>query len=157
MSERSSGKSHERGQALLEFALLAPLVIFFLLAMVDFGIAVNRRVVLDHAAREGARFASVGGHALSNGGTPATVGEIVDYTMAQGQSVPQSVNVCYEDANDNGTTGDVGDSVRVTVHYTYDFVTGFTSIIDSDLGSIDMNPSASARVERAIQNPQACT
>jgi Flp pilus assembly protein TadG len=134
---------------------MAPLVIFFLLAVVDFGIAVNRRVVLDHAAREGARFAAVGGHAFSSG-TPATSAEIIAYTMAQGQNVPQSVTVCYVNANGNGTVGDIGDSVRVTVNYTYDFVTGFTSLIDSDLGSIAMNPSAEARVERAIQNPQAC-
>ena len=58
---------NEGGQTLIEFALAAPLLLVFLLAIVDFGIAIDRRIVLDHAVREGARYASVGGDAFTSG------------------------------------------------------------------------------------------
>lgn len=145
----------ERGQALLEFALLAPLIIIFLLAIVDFGVALHTRIVLDNAARDGARFASVGGHALSNGGAVATEGQIVAYTMSQAQDAPDSVTVCYDNSNANGVLGDIGDNVKITVNYSYDFVTGFTSMIDAP-GTIQMDPSASARLERNAVSPTAC-
>jgi Flp pilus assembly protein TadG len=138
----------ERGQALLEFALVAPLVLFFLLAIVDFGIALDRHIVLDHAARESARFASVSGHALSTG-VPATCADIKAEAVAQAQGIvaPGQVGVTYEDMDGNGTIG-AGDNVTVTLNYTYDFVTGFASLFGTSIGSIEMHASASARVER---------
>ena len=137
----------DRGQSLLEFAFVAPLVLVFLLAIVDFGIAVDRRLVLDHAVREGARFASVGGQALTTG-SPALLADVQGYTSDQSQGISMNVTVCYENTN-GGPLGDVGDNVRVSIQYTHDFVTGFTAIFDTDVASIVMNPSASARIERA--------
>jgi Flp pilus assembly protein TadG len=157
-----------RGQTLIEFAFVAPLVLVFLLAIVDFGIALDRRIVLDHAVREGARLASVGGHSLESGSMTLDelVGEIKTYTadqsqgIADGAGVPGAgnyIDVCYDDANGNGTVGDVGDNVQVRVHYQHDFVTGFTSMFDSDIASIDMNPASSARVERPVDGtPASC-
>lgn len=47
----------ETGVAAIEFALLAPLVIFGLLAMADIGLAVRDRMALDHIVRVGAQTA----------------------------------------------------------------------------------------------------
>ena len=154
----------ERGQTLLEFAFVAPLILMFLLAIVDFGIAIDRRVVLDHAVREGGRFAAVGGNAFTTG-VVATDADIRAYTASQSQGIadpagaPGSGNyivVCYEDANGNGTLGDVGDNVRVQAHYFHDFVTGFTGFFNTSLVGIAMDPSASARLERAAIGGPAC-
>lgn len=141
---------------MIEFAFVAPLVLVFLLAIVDFGIAVDRRLVLDHAVREGARYASVGGNAFTTG-TPAPVTAIRSYTAAQSQGIvaPASVGVCYENRN-GGPLGDAGDSVRVSIQYTHDFVTGFTAFFNTSLASIVMNPIASARVEVAATGATAC-
>ena len=49
----------ERGQALAEFAILAPIFILLLLALVDFGRVFETWVVATNAAREGARYAAV--------------------------------------------------------------------------------------------------
>jgi hypothetical protein len=145
-----------RGQALIEFAFVAPLVIVLVLALVDFGIAIDRRLILDHGVREGARFAAVGGNALETG-VSATEAEIRAYTAAQSQGIADGdglagsanyVDVCYEDANGNGEIGDVGDNVQVRVHYVHDFVTGFTAVFDLSLANIQMDPRSSARVER---------
>ena len=148
-----------RGQTLIEFAFVAPLMLVFLLAIVDFGIALDRRIVLDHGVREGVRFASVGGHAGTTG-VPATEQDIRNHTEAQSQGIADAsgtehnyIEVCYEDANGSGTLGDIGDNVEVRVHYRHDFVTGFTAIINSTLANIDLNPRSSARLELRVGSP----
>jgi hypothetical protein len=128
---------------------MAPLVIIFLLALVDFGLAVNRRLILDHAAREGARYASVGGQAFSSG-TVASCDDIYQYASDQAHGlvdpVPGDVTVAYEDLNGGGIG--IGDDVTVTLDYTYTLVTGFGWFLDDADFSIPMTASASARVER---------
>ena len=169
MARLRSWIAGQGGQSLIEFAFVAPLILFFLLAIVDFGIAIDRRVVLQHAVREGARFASVGGDALTTG-VPATQAEmeaqIKAYTASQSQGIADAtgvsesgnyIEVCYVDSNGNGSLGDVGDNVRVRIHYRHDFVTGFTAIFDTSLASVDMKPSASARVEQPVGGtPTVC-
>lgn len=146
--ERSQG-----GQTLLEFALVAPLLIFFILALVDFGIAIDRKLVLDHAVREGARFASVGGDALN--GNPADVTAVREYMEGQSQGMvdPGAVDgengyteVCYD--NDGG--------VQVGITYTHDFVTGFTAIFDLGIPNIRMDVDAAARVEQTVTGIPPC-
>lgn len=154
----------DRGQTLLEFAFVAPVVLVFLLAIVDFGIAIDRRAVLEHAVREGGRYAAVGGNAFTTG-VVATEADIKNITGGQSQGIADPlgmvgsdnyIEVCYEDANANGTLGDVGDNVRVRAHYVHDFVTGFTSFFNTPLASIEMNPSANARLERAVGGGTPC-
>lgn len=150
----------QRGQTLIEFALVAPLVLLFLLAVVDFGIAIDRRLVLDHAVREGARYAAVGGDVLATS-TPASVSDIQGRTAAHAQGIVEeaSVAVCYTDENGNGRLADIGDGVEVRVRYEHDFVTGFTGLFGTSATSIPMNPRASARVERTVEPEPAgaCT
>jgi Flp pilus assembly protein TadG len=138
----------QRGQSLLEFALLAPFVLFFLLALVDFGIAIDRRIVLDHAVREGARYASVGGDALE-GGSAASAADVQGKTSAHAQSIvePSDVSVVVENCN---ASGDIGDNVKVTANYTYNLVSGFDSIFGMSMPGIVMNASATARVEHGL-------
>jgi len=47
------------GQAAVEFALVLPLVVFSMLAIIQVGLLVRDRVAVEHAAREGARAASL--------------------------------------------------------------------------------------------------
>ncbi len=49
----------ERGQATVEFALVLPLIVFGLLAILQVGLVVRDQVTVVHAAREAARAASV--------------------------------------------------------------------------------------------------
>ncbi|MEX2157916.1 MAG: TadE family protein [Dehalococcoidia bacterium] len=146
----------ERGQALLEFALLAPLIILFLLAIVDFGMAVNRRLILDHAAREGARYASVGGNAFSSG-APVTCSEIQQLTAngTKGMFAAGTVDVNYEDAN--GIPGiQTGDNVEIELDYTYEFQTGLGSLVGVSLPGLPMLASADARLEYTPPDSTGC-
>ena len=49
----------EAGQSTVEFALLLPLIVFSVLAVLQVGLVVRDRVAVVHAAREAARAASV--------------------------------------------------------------------------------------------------
>jgi len=49
----------ERGAALVEFALVLPLLLIILFGIIQFGIAFNRAQAVEAAAREGGRLASL--------------------------------------------------------------------------------------------------
>lgn len=49
-----------RGSSLVEFALVAPLLVLLLMGILDFGRLFQAWLVVTHAAREGARSAAVG-------------------------------------------------------------------------------------------------
>jgi Flp pilus assembly protein TadG len=49
----------ERGQALAEFALVLPLILFFIAGIINFGRAWNVKQAVTDAAREGARYAVI--------------------------------------------------------------------------------------------------
>lgn len=138
----------QRGQSLLEFALIAPFLLFFLLALVNFAIAVDRKIVLDHAVREGVRYASVGGQAL-NSGTIASAQDVKSYTAAQSQGIVSAgaVTVTNEDCN---AAGELGDNVRVNAQYPYSFMTGVSDLFGAGLFTVTLNASATARVEHGL-------
>ena len=60
MMARTKQVRNNRGQALVEFALLLPLVMLILIGIVEFGRAWQAKQTLTDAAREGARIAAVG-------------------------------------------------------------------------------------------------
>lgn len=53
-------KRDEKGQAIVEFALIAIIIIAITLAIVQFGMILSAQIAVTNAAREGARAASVG-------------------------------------------------------------------------------------------------
>jgi Flp pilus assembly protein TadG len=61
MRGRCLGRSWlgEKGQALAEFALVLPLILFFIAAIIEFGRAWNIKQAVTDAAREGARYTVV--------------------------------------------------------------------------------------------------
>ena len=52
-------RSEERGAALVEFALVMPLLMIMMCAIIDFGLVLHRINNLNSAVREGARFGAV--------------------------------------------------------------------------------------------------
>ncbi|HJV46796.1 MAG TPA: TadE/TadG family type IV pilus assembly protein [Bacillota bacterium] len=50
----------EKGQSLVEMALILPILLLLLTGMLDFGTLIHVELVMDHAGREAARAASVG-------------------------------------------------------------------------------------------------
>ena len=108
----------EEGTALVEFALILPILALLLFAMLDFGKAFNYWIDETHLANEGARWAVVN---RNPGG-----GSLQQYILAQATtaelrnggtaSIPNPAQVCISFPNG---TSNVGDPVRVTVSATY--------------------------------------
>jgi Flp pilus assembly protein TadG len=70
---RMTRRRRSVGQAMVEFALVAPLFFFLLFAIIDFGRYVYYVQILNNAAREGARYAIVhGSSSLAPSGPPAS-------------------------------------------------------------------------------------
>lgn len=52
---------NNRGQALVEFALMLPVIMLLVVGTMDFGLIIHQHMVVAEAAREGARSAALGG------------------------------------------------------------------------------------------------
>ena len=103
------GRRRERGTALAEFALVAPLLLILLFGIIEFSIAFNRAQAVEAAAREGARLASLS--TTSNGEIVARVDDaLAGITMDGPVNVSVSAS-CF---------GRQGQQVTVTVTTDHD-------------------------------------
>ncbi len=116
-------KNGEKGQALVEFALLIPLFLILLFAIVDFGMGFYSWITVTNSAREGARLGAVA----------ATQQDIID-------RVYQTTDLPNETANMTVTVtnaqGQPGDSVVVQVDYDYDLITPLAGLVQLVSGDI---------------------
>jgi Flp pilus assembly protein TadG len=108
----------EEGTALVEFALILPILALLLFAMLDFGKAFNYWIDETHLANEGARWAVVNKNPGSGSLqqyilSQATTAELRDGGTA---SIANPAQVCITFPNG---TANVGDPVQVTVSATY--------------------------------------
>jgi Flp pilus assembly protein TadG len=135
---RSTAGSDESGVALVEFALVLPLLLLVLFGMLDFGKAFNYWIDETHLANEAARWAVVN----TNPGS----GTLQAYTLSQADttelrtggtsSVPGQAQVCisFPTNPQTGTSAQVGDPVQVTVTVAYNWMpfirssTGLTNV-----------------------------
>jgi Flp pilus assembly protein TadG len=108
----------ERGTALVEFALIAPLLFLLLFGIIDFGRALNYYNQVTQLAGQTARAAAV--NRMADGtvitSTSALQSQIVNQYTAQPQlKAGESVCIMQVPAN-------VGDAVKVTVAYKFQFL-----------------------------------
>jgi hypothetical protein len=142
-------KQGERGQAVIEFALLFPIFILFLLIMVDFGIAMDHRLVMQHAVSEGVREAAVSSDLTDIKST--TVGQ------SQGLVTATDVHVCYIDGADPGNSlGDVTDKVQVSALYHFDLGGEMLTAFGVSPPAIDMEPVYAAALQVPVTGANAC-
>lgn len=109
--------SSERGTALLETALVLPMVLLVLVGIFEFGRAYQTWQVLTNAAREGARVA-----VLPNAPANAAAERVAEY-LSSGQIDDPStaaVRVATERVSTGG--GGTASATRVTVDYPYEFI-----------------------------------
>jgi Flp pilus assembly protein TadG len=145
----------DSGAALVEFALVLPLLLVLLLGMLDFGKAFNYWIDETHLAASGARWAAVntnpgGGSLQSYIQAQADTAELRNGGTAQ---MPSPAQVCISFPNG---TSNPGDPVTVTVSATYNWL----GYIRSRLGTASTNISGSAtmRLEATPTNFSAgCT
>ena len=149
----------EEGQALVEFALVLPILLLVLLAIFDFGSAVNKWNDETSLANVGARYAAVGNLPSSTADpTCGSSSTISAYLQCQAQHVyqmpttngpygfqgPISVMVCAPD----GTAE--GDPVQVNVTAQYKWLPGLSVVGGHGFGSVSLTGAATMMLENAL-------
>lgn len=132
------------GQALVEFALIAPLFFLLLFSLIEFGRAVYTIQMLNNAAREGARYAIVSGAESQCPSGPMPLGQVnpcdpdgsnvvaitKDFAVAIIDAVANDFDVTVQWCAEDGDIGDCGmgfgdgdngrnQTVKVAVAYTF--------------------------------------
>jgi hypothetical protein len=145
----------ERGQNLIEFAMLMPFVIALIGAVIMIGFALFTRGNVQQAVREGARQAAVG----------QPLSEVRDLAAGNsgGTLDPTDINWCLPP----GSSGAVGDRIRVYVddgnngsegfQYTVLPSTGIFQAMGMSAVTVTMSPRATARLEKSVSGVPACT
>jgi Flp pilus assembly protein TadG len=142
-------EASQSGQALVEFALVLPLLLLLLFGLIDFGKAFNYWIDETHLANEGARWAAVNKN--PGGGT------LQQYIQQQSDSNelrsggtswvpnPSRVYICFP-----SVTSNVGDPVRVIVSVGYNW----TPFLGRSLSpsSVTVTGTATMRLEAAPTN-----
>ena len=141
-----------RGQSLVEFSLLVPVMMILVFGIIDFGMGLRSYISLTNATREGARFAAVGNPAGAyptncDGSTNTTVvGRVCVSIEGLDLGAISDVGVDYPDGQDPGN------SVVVTADYTYNYITPIGDIVNFFSGgafpnSLALSTSTDMRLE----------
>ncbi len=105
----------EKGQSLAEFAMVVPIFLLLVFAIVDFGMGFHSWITVTNSAREGARLGAVGAD-------QASIIQRVHDTASSLDQAKLAIGV----TNAQGTPGS---SVVVDVDYQYDLITPLASIM----------------------------
>lgn len=111
----------EQGQALVEFALVLPVLLLVIFGLIDLSRAVFQENTLAYAAREGTRYAIVHGSASTDPSSSTNTADIAAVVRAAAVGVPNiTVTVNYPDVVGTLPCNDRG--CRVSVDATAPFV-----------------------------------
>lgn len=149
---RHRGKGNARGQSLVEFALVLPLLLILVFGVIDFGMGLRSYISLTNAVREGARFAAVGNPAGTyptdcDGATSTSVVGRVCTALGDGNlNNVQSVTVTYPD----GVAP--GNRVVVSAQYEYTYITPLGDLLNFFTGgnfpeSLSLQATTDMRLE----------
>jgi Flp pilus assembly protein TadG len=131
----------ERGVAAVEFALVAPLLVFLLFAIIEFSLVLYDKAVITNATREGARFGSV--HDPSGTIDNAAIKNVVNnYLNNKLISLGSSSTANVLDPQWNTPAPGF---LTVTANYTYDF------LVLPNFGSMDTSINLSATTVMKVE------
>jgi len=103
----------DAGQAMVEFALVAPLLLMLVIGVFEFGRAWNDYQVITEAARAGARAAVVADAGVTQDSVVATI----RHALSRAGLNPSGANISL-----TGWRAGTGTPASVTIQYPYSFV-----------------------------------
>jgi hypothetical protein len=142
-SGRLRGRKSERGQVLVEFALLAPLFLLIVVGILQFGLALNFWLDMQRIANQGARWAVVNKFPTCASAPNVKCTSPTLQTHLADEPVSQGLNdkVCVDVTFPSGTSN-VGDPVKVEVYAPFRFVALL------NLAKIRLGADATMRLEQ---------
>lgn len=130
-------RREQRGAAAVEFALVVPILLLLLFGIMDFGYLINRASMINNAARDAAREASLG----------APLADVQNVATTALNDVPSAAVAvtCKRPAGGSCTYGDAasGDTAVVTITYVHQMITPIGMFFDS----LDISRTAEMRIE----------
>jgi hypothetical protein len=143
----SATRSRERGQALVEFALIVPLFLLIVVGVIQFGVGLNYWLDLNRIANQGARWAVVNKYPGCNG-TPPCSPTLVEHMELQHTSRgnDNNVTICFEDVAPSVVPSDAASLVGTPVTVTATDEYGFQAIVHQP--SLTLRGKATMRIEQ---------
>jgi Flp pilus assembly protein TadG len=158
-----SSRGATRGQSIVEFTLILPVILMLLMGMLEFGSAYDHRTAMAYSVREGARVgASLGNGGANPGGVDAAIIEAVRRGLTNPILIENVESILIFKSSTTGTVlsgasntydrdgilvgtagwpaatrvpGLTGDSIGVRVVYRFKPTTPFGSLMASMFGS----------------------
>lgn len=125
--------SKKKGQALVEFAILLPILILIIAGIMEFGIILNSYLTIQNASREGARYGIMG----------ANDSEIIQ--IVHDVTPNLDINRLSIEITPGDTSRKPGDTITVKVIYDYDLI---IPIISNIVGNeVELRAQTSMRIE----------
>lgn len=140
---RTRRRRRENGAALVEFAVLAPLLILLVLGIVEFGWLFGQFNDVRHGAREGGRFAAVASAPFVAADVYARICSAMDGLDAGMETI--DIVIGYSDTSNDGTIGP-GDTGTVQITATVGSLSGL-GLIEAFLPD-DLTSSVEFRLEQ---------
>ena len=135
-------KRGERGQGLVEFALILPVFLVLFLGVIEFGWALRAYVVEQNAAREGARYWALNGK--PSGGCSDVLTQVTNKAPSL-----SGITATYDIDGTTTTTclATSPSAIAVTASYTYTFITPLGNFVTAIAGPWTITSKATMRVE----------
>jgi len=154
---RRSRRWGERGQGIVEFAVIFPLFVMLVFAMIDGAMIMGRYQQVNHAANAGARTAATGAD-LSDVVADAKAQSVRLLTNAVSSCSSGDPNrVCVQWFDGPNGAGEVGSYVKVTVYYRYSLKTPLANAAFryGGQGPLTISACSIARLERPYAPPSS--
>jgi Flp pilus assembly protein TadG len=137
---------NERGAIAVEFALIVPILLLLVLGILEFGFGYHAWDATQNAAREGARLGAVSPDVAEIEARVRGTTSFLDQSKLTVHIDCGLTGGAFAACSSNPADWDEGDIVRVTVEYTYDFLTPLPAF--TGMGSqMHMSSVSEARFE----------
>ncbi len=125
---------------MVEFALLLPIFLAVLFLIIDFGVGINRWVIVTNSTREGARIGAVG----------ANTTDIADRVSLTSNGLLDPADVTVRYVGDGDGDAERGESVVVESDYEYTLITPLKAFLNIAFDSIDFYSCTDMRLELPV-------
>lgn len=146
MRRRAMLWHNQRGAAVVEFAIVLPLLIVLTFGIIEFGIIMYDKAMVTNACREGARAGIVLRLTETGDYNPLTDDEIKSVVLSYLDQRLITFGSSTADATSTPWPRKSGDQLTVTATYSYDFLI-LPSFISALTGNIDLTGQTIMRME----------
>ena len=131
------GRLRQSGSTLVEFAIIAPVFLLLMIGIIELSMAYFANLTMQHAVREGARYAVTGNNDLDPASSnqqryQAVIKKMKDSSMGIYDKVNPVITVNGVSGTSAGMFGNSGDIVVISVAYDWKFATPMMAAFDKD-------------------------